>query len=353
MLRGALLGAGNIAQHGHLPAYLSSDLAENCRIVAAADLCDENLQRVAAAVPGLRTFRRVDQLLAEVRPDFVDICAPPYVHREFIELASGFGCHILCEKPLALTLQDAEAVRDCLQDVPLVFMPGHQYHYAPAWRAIADTIAAGEIGRPLYGSIVIERLQANDGNPHWHPSWRTSEALSGGGILMDHGAHLFYQLQSMFGRPRRIAATVETRRHFGYGVEDTACCHLEYDGALMRLDLTWAGVQRRTMHRYAGSLGEIVCDEGEVSIRTPDGVRSRRFDQGFSGNSSHAEWYRPLLLDFFNRIEGEDYGRGPLDEALATIECAAAAYDSARTGVPVDLPHPDSRLRTQDSVGQR
>ena len=286
----------------------------------------------------MRTFRCAEELLAEVRPDFVDICAPPYIHREFIERASGFGCHILCEKPLALTLGDAEAVRASLEGAPLVFMPGHQYHYAPAWRAVASTIAEGRIGRPLFGSIRIERLQANDGSPHWLPSWRTSEALSGGGIVMDHGTHLFYQLQSIFGRARRIAARIETLRHVGYGVEDTARCYLEFGAALVRLDLTWAGTQRRTSHRYVGSLGEVVCDEEQMSVRTADGVSTHRFDQGFSGNSSHAEWYEPLLLDFLARIEREDYDRAPLAEALATMQWATATYDAARSGLPVRLP---------------
>jgi predicted dehydrogenase len=339
MLRGALLGAGNIAQAGHLPAYLSPEVGERCRIVAAADLCEENLQRLRMSLPGLRTFRNARQLLADVRPDFVDICAPPYVHREFIELAVDFGCHILCEKPLALTLADAQAVQECLDGVPLVFVPGHQYHYAPAWRAVTETIASGRIGRPLLGSITIERLQANDGNPHWLPLWRTSESLSGGGILMDHGTHLFYQLSSIFGKPRRVTAQVETRRHVSYGVEDSASCLIEFGVTLVRLDLTWAGTRRRTTHRYVGSLGEILCDAQEVTVSTASGVTTTQFDQSFSGNSSHSEWYAPLLLDFLGRVASEDYDRAGLNEAVATMECAAAAYDAARTGCAVELPN--------------
>lgn len=338
MLRGALLGAGNIAQNGHLPSYLSDPcVSTSCRIVAAADLSQENLARIVRLVPGIATYRSAAELLACERPDFVDICAPPYAHRELIEHAAGYGCHILCEKPLSLTLADAVALSDCLQAAPIVFLPGHQYHYAPIWQAVTAAIRGGEIGTLRYGVISIQRQRANDGNPHWQPTWRTCEALSGGGILMDHGTHLFYQLRAICGRPRRIAAQVDTRLHIGYGVEDTASCYIEYEQALVRLNLTWAAPTRRTVHRYFGDAGILACDETGIRISRPTGCNSRGFATGFSSGSSHADWYAPLLRDFLSRIKRGDFDREPLAEAVDAIRCATAAYDSARLGLTVDL----------------
>lgn len=338
MLRGALLGSGNIAQQGHLPAYqISPEVMCRCAIVAAADLCDENLQQVRKLAPNITTFRQANELLDAIRPDFVDICAPPGAHRELIELAVRYGCHILCEKPLGTTLDDAEAIGRCVRETSLVFMPGHQYHYAPAWQAVSAAIRRGDIGTPRFAGVSIQRQRANDGNPFWRPMWRTHEALSGGGILMDHGTHLLYQLQSLFGEPRRVAACIGTRRHVGYDVEDTASCYIEYDQTLVRMNLTWAAARRRVVHRYFGPLGQILCDDEHVSILTAAGSRSQSFGQGFSSNSSHSSWYTPLLLDFLDRIERSDYERAPLDEAIATIRCATAAYDAARTGQLVQL----------------
>lgn len=338
MLRGAFLGAGNIAQHGHLPAYLNDpQIAERCAIVAAADLSRENLQQLVAHIPKLAIYERASDLLAEVRPDFVDICAPPHVHRDLIEQAAGYGCHILCEKPLGLTLADAEAVQSRLQNLPLVFVPGHQYHYAPIWQAVSGAIRRDAIGIPHLAEICIQRLRANDGNPHWRPAWRTKARLGGGGILMDHGAHLFYQLQSVFGRPQRVMARIESRRHFDYEVEDTAYCHLDFGVTQVYLDLSWAAACRLVTHRYVGPAGEILCNDDTLLIRTGRGEHVETFEQGFSSSSDHSIWYQPLLRDFFDRIERSDFDRAPLEEAISALHCAVAAYEAASSGRPVTV----------------
>src|SRR5947209_4281884 len=110
MLSGALIGAGNIARNGHLPAYLHHPaVASRLRIVAAADPCPENRAAVEALVPGLRTYAHADELLERETLDFVDICTPPFLHGVLAERALASGCHVLCEKPLATELDEALA----------------------------------------------------------------------------------------------------------------------------------------------------------------------------------------------------------------------------------------------------
>jgi predicted dehydrogenase len=349
-LRGALLGCGNIAQLGHLPAYgaISPD-GERCQVVAAADLEPENLGRVQQLVPGIRIYGQVQELLDEVRPDFVDICAPPNAPDELIEQAIAAGCHILCEKPLSSTVEGAIALGAAIRASKLVYMPGHHYHFAPAWQSIRAAIDQGAIGVPAFGSIRIERLRANDGNAHWNPVWRTSEAYSGGGILMDHGSHLFYQLRGLFGDPVSITARIETRRHWDYEVEDTACCYLDFGNTVIRASLTWAATQRRTAHRYLGSTGRIDCDEDAVTLTSRDNSEILFAGGGFSADSSHSTWYTPLISDFLGRIERTDLDRRPLEEAVATMRCISAAYQSAATGKTVQMSgdDPDALLMAQ------
>ena len=337
-LRGALLGCGNIAQLGHIPAYAAiSNGGSRCQLVAAADLEPENLERVRKIVPGIQTYGQVRELLEHQRPDFVDICAPPYAHEDLVEQAIEAGCHILCEKPLSVTVEGATSLAASIRASSLVYLPGHQYHFAPAWQSIRTAIERGAIGFPTYGCVRIERLRANDGSAHWNPVWRTSEVYSGGGILMDHGSHLFYQLRGLFGDPLSVSARIETRRHSDYGVEDTATCYLDFGKTVVRLSLTWAATQRRTYHRYLGNRGRLDCDEESVTLT--DGCDSEVLCSagGFSADSSHSAWYQPLLSDFLGRIERADLDRRPLDEAVATLRCISAAYESAATGRPVDI----------------
>jgi hypothetical protein len=100
----------------------------------------------------------------------------------------------------------------------------------------------------------------------------------------------------------------------------------------VRLNLTWAGAVRRTSHAYFGDSGIIRCGESSVELSGAWGRERRQLAGGFSADSSHAEWYEPLLLEFLSRIERHDLDRGPLEEAVATVRWTAAAYESARLG---------------------
>jgi len=335
VLRGALIGAGNIARGGHLPAYLCPELRDRLGIVAATDVCPENLAALAALLPGLRTYASTATLLQEERPDFVDICTPPYAHRDLIAQAVAAGCHTLCEKPLATDLEEALAIRTIVAGRGVVLMPCHQYHYAPQWLTLRALIAAGEIGAVHEAELVVERTGANAGAAGWRPLWRTRQELAGGGILVDHGAHLFYQLHALFGPPLRLTCRTACRLP-AYCVDDTAELDLHYAGGVARLRLTWAAAARRSTHRYRGERGEIVCDDDTILLRGARGERRIAFASGLSQGSAHSDWFAPLLADFADHIAALDCGLEALDEAVAVAAYISRAYQSAaRDGEPL------------------
>lgn len=332
MLRGALLGTGNIARLGHLPSYTDSpDVAERLSIVAAADPCPDNLAALSQALPHARLYRDAEALLAAERLDFVDICAPPFAHGRLIELAAERGCHILCEKPLATDLGVALDLRRRLAMKPLVVMPCHQYHYAPQWLTLRRALLSGEAGRIHTGVVTVQRVGANPGTPAWRPAWRTERMLAGGGILVDHGAHLFYQLMDVFGAPESVACVTE-QRLAQYEVDDTATVMLRFPHALVRLNLTWAARARYSGHRYFGEHGEVRCLDDRVELTGACGTRTIDFAAGLSHGSAHAEWFSPLLLEFAERVERGDYRLDRLDEAVAVATCITLAYRSAELG---------------------
>ena len=138
----------------------------------------------------------------------------------------------MCEKPIAANLADAEAIAAAVRAAGVVFVPCHQYHYSPQWQAVVRLLP--RIGRMHLVEYEVLRTEANPGNPNWSPAWRTDRALAGGGILFDHGAHIFYQLRSVLGEPapcRRPCAPCGTR---GYGVEDSAFVVLDFGDRLAR-----------------------------------------------------------------------------------------------------------------------
>lgn len=104
--RGGIVGFGFIAEKGHLPAYLRSDQLE---IVSVADVCPARREAAAKALPGARIYESGEALVRDGQRelDFVDITTPPYAHATVARAALEAGLHVMCEKPLAITAEDA------------------------------------------------------------------------------------------------------------------------------------------------------------------------------------------------------------------------------------------------------
>lgn len=351
-LRGALLGAGNIALRGHLPQWTGdAGLLEDVEIVAVADLSRTNLDAAAALLPGARLYEQAEELLAQESPDFVDVCTPPFTHRPLVELAAARGVGVLCEKPIAATLADAEAIATAVRAAGSVFVPCHQYHHSPQWQAVTRLLP--RLGRIHLVEYEVLRTEANPGNPNWSPDWRTDPALAGGGILFDHGAHILYQLRSVLGEPAAVHATVRNLCHAGYGVEDSAFVVLDFGDRLAEVRLTWAARRRAIRFQFVGEHGELVGDDQHVVVRAAT-TEEVSFTDGMSKNSSHSEWYAPLMKDFVRRVRQRDTSPGPLDEALYVARVIARAYESSAQGRALQLdpsgPAPATVGRTLSAV---
>lgn len=335
-LRGALLGTGNIALRGHVPQWSGDErLRDEVEIVAVADLSPANLGLARASFPGARTYSRVEDLLAREEIDFCDVCTPPSTHRPIVESAAARGLHLLCEKPLANTLSDAEVLATSVRSAGVVFQPCHQYHYSPQWMAVRELLP--RLGTIRLAEYDVRRLEANPGNPNWQPKWRTDRSLAGGGILVDHGAHILYQLMSVLGKPETVQATVRTLGHSDYEVEDTACVVLDFGRTLASIRLTWAARRREIRFRFSGEHGELVGDDQRIFLLTEHGDEEIHFSDGMSKDSAHSGWYSPLLRRFTERVRTREAGTEPLEEALMVTRLIARAYESSTEGrtIPV------------------
>ncbi|HEY7293945.1 MAG TPA: Gfo/Idh/MocA family oxidoreductase, partial [Dehalococcoidia bacterium] len=176
--------------------------------------------------------------------------------------------------------------------------------------------------------LVVERIGANAGTAGWRPQWRTEQSLAGGGILVDHGTHLFYQLHALFGSPQSLSCRTE-RRLPGYSVDDTAQIELHYASGVARLRLTWAGAARHSTHRYRGELGEIECVDDVIIVRSERGERCIGFAEPLSKGSAHSDWFVPLLAGFADRIARRDRRLDALEEAVTVAAYISHAYESA------------------------
>jgi uncharacterized protein (TIRG00374 family) len=343
-LRGALLGAGNIALHGHAPQWTGDeDLARGVEIVAVADLSPANREAARALFPAASIHARAEDALDKEALDFCDICTPPFTHRALVERAASRGVHVLCEKPLAPTVEDTEQIARAVRAGRVVFQPCHQYRHSPQWEAVARLLP--RLGRVYFVEYEVQRTQAGEGNPNWSPGWRTDHNFAGGGILVDHGAHIFYQLRAILGEPETVQATVRTLQHRSYRVEDTALVLLDFGGCLAQVSLTWAARRRGIRFRFVGERGEMVGDEQSLRVHA-ETSEDIHFAGGMSRDSNHSEWYAPLFRQFAERVRTRDRSPAPLDEAIYVTRLITRAYESSREGraLPVAVPEPATEV---------
>ena len=315
-LRAAFIGYGNIAPD-HADGYEGTGLA---RLVAVSDISPRAIAAALDRRGYLRGYRDYRQMLDEVRPDVVSICTWPQHHAEAVEAATAAGVKgILCEKPLALQLADIERMRTACAGRGVKLAGGHQYRFHPTYMAALAIVRSGELGTISKATGSIKSTLANN------------------------GPHLIDTVRFLLGDPRaqRVECRCRRDRHeFNRGVpaEDEAQGVVEFeDGVRFELasgDLavSFFGI---TVEGSRGKL-EVSPDSLHVNgvardVPSPDGYRNQQFGQ-------FVRWIKGKLAAYPADFEA----------STRTAELVLALYESARLGVPVELP-----LQNQgDVIGQ-
>src|SRR6266403_1573124 len=204
MLRGAIIGLGNVAIEGHLPGWARRDDVE---IVALSDTEGARRQPAEARLPAARWYDSVEDLLAHEPLDFVDICTPPASHALLVCRALERGLHVLCEKPLVVAPDDLTRVARLAEETRRVVHTVHNWHHAPIIKRSVELVQQGTIGpvtRVTWQTLRTKAAAASNANA---VNWRLDPALGGGGVLTDHGWHVFYLLRNrLAGSPTSVSA---------------------------------------------------------------------------------------------------------------------------------------------------
>lgn len=329
--RGAVIGLGGVARGSHIPGFTYDAATRNrLEIVATVDAAPN-----VVPLEGVPQLASRDLLRTIPDVDFVDICTPTSSHLDLTLWALEQGYHVLCEKPVALTVAESRRIADASRAANRVVMPCHQYRYNPVWTQLRKWLAEGAIGRWHLAELHVYRLMADRGASTDDTPWRGLRANAGGGILLDHGTHLIYQLLDAAGVPPRVRAWTGLLRHRDYDVEDSAHLLFEYPERLGVMFLTWAARHRETHVRFIGDAGSIDWIGGELRLEREGKVESFDFSAQLD-KSAYPAWFAGLFNAFADAIDGNE-----LEPSLADIGNVAAvleaAYESARSGKVQDI----------------
>jgi predicted dehydrogenase len=320
--------------HMHADAYLAAlQTLPGVRLIGVADE-DHGRAHAAVAGTGVPVYASYEALLAE-QPQAVVVCSENSKHRPLVELAAAHGAHVLCEKPLATTLADAEAMIAACREAGVILMTAFPMRFSAPLVEVKARLDAGDFGEVFCFNGV------NQGElPSKHRAWFVDPELAGGGALIDHTVHLLDIMRWYTGR-EPVEVYAQTNRIFHHDeveVETGALVLLTFDdGTFATIDASWS---RPPYWPAWGGLGfEMVTARGAVLVDAfKQNLTVYAHDLGrpvwtYWGSDANA-----AMLDEFLAAVRE--GRPPAVtglDGLAAVRVALAAAESARTGQPVKL----------------
>lgn len=326
-VRIGLIGAGGIA-NAHLAGYAA--IPDRARVTAIADAVPETLARRAEET-GARAYADFTELVHDPEVDAVDICLPHHLHKAAIVAAAKAGKHILCEKPLCLTADEAAEVRAAVEAAGVTLMCAHNQLFMPAVAKAKEVIDSGVLG-DVYEVRTTDSFH-NDFDPE-SMGWRAHAATSGGGELIDTGYHPTYLLMHLAGgRPVSAFAMMSTHRLTFMEGEDSAQVLVRFDnGSVGQLVTSWAYDAAPGTDRFS-----VVGEKGALSS---DGTTLRVQVRGEEEQVVEHESVNTFAAEIADFVDCLATGRRPLNtevEGIAVLGIILAAYESARTGAAADV----------------
>ena len=340
----AVVGSGGIARRRTIPEGFVG--AEGARLVGVFDV-DRETNRAVAKQFGVAAYRSLrGALAAEV--DAVYLATPAHLHARQAVACAKAGKHVLCEKPLGLTVRDARRMAEAFRAAGVTLGTAFMMRLSAQHRAARDMIARGDLGTPVYG-----RAQLSCWYPPIEKAWRQDPALGGGGSLIDMGGHCIDLLEMFFGDVTAVTCRTANRAH-SYPVEDTAVVMLEFaGGGFGTVDSCFCIPDASSLNRLEiyGSRGSILA-EGTIGqnpagrmtafVAAPDGgydaAQARTESGGLVIDPPAVNTYRAEIEEFSAAVLA---GREPEVSARLGVrsqEVLAACYRSARTGRRVPVP---------------
>jgi predicted dehydrogenase len=310
----ALIGCGRISQT-HLEAIAS---IPECSLKGVADVREQAVKSVADKY-GCKAYTDYHQLFDENKVDAVVICTPPDTHAQIATLFLENGVHVLCEKPLALTSEDARLMVDKAEEKGSLLMMASKFRY------VEDLIKAkGVVDSGILGDIVLfENVFCS--KVDMHDRWNSDKHIAGGGVLIDNGCHSVDIARYLLGPITRVQAE-EGKKVQKLGVEDTARLYFRTASDTMgAVDLSWS------LYKERESYIDLFGTEGVLSIgwncskyRQSEKLDWVVFGKGYDKFSC----FKKQLVNFVGCIKGRDLPVITATDSLESVKVIEAAYKS-------------------------
>ncbi|GIN69934.1 oxidoreductase [Bacillus sp. J14TS2] len=331
-LKVGVVGCGSIAKFRHLPEYAMNDQVE---IVAVCDIVEERANKMAGEYGG-QAFTNYEEMLSEVELDIVSVCTPNYLHAPVSIAALEAGNHVLCEKPMATSEQEALDMIQAAEKNGKKLMIGHNQRFVASHEKARELIANGEVGkiysfRTAFGHPGPEGWSI-DGKDSWF--FRKEEAFIG--AMGDLGVHKTDLMRYVLGEEFvEVGSFVESGAKEDSTVDDNAVCILKSEtGIIGTLAASWAyGKEDNATIIYGEKAVLRLEDDPEHSLIVHHvGGETENFDLGkIQSNEEGGQSSTKVIDHFVNSIVKDTEPPVNGEEGMKSLKVVLAALESSET----------------------
>ncbi len=335
ILRAAVIGAGQIAQRGHLPGYVQA----GAELAALCDNAHPDLEAVAARFQVQRTCRDWQVMLSEGGFDVVSICTPPYLHGDMAVEALRRGYHVLVEKPMAVSLAECDRMIDSARQSGTLLMVSHNQRFIAAHQLAKAMLDAGDVGTPY----LVHGVFGHSGPEVWSPTqtWYFQPDRAGRGVIAALGYHKFDVIRWLTGQSLVQVSAFSQTFEKATSLEDSAVFAFQLSGGMLgTMQVSWV-----FRPDWENSL-TVRCERGVIQIPTEaaDPVRVRRVDKlGRAVESAHvcktpdpSGWFGAVQA-FVTAVQTGAPSPVPGTEGKAALAAVLAAAEAIEQHKIVDL----------------
>lgn len=299
-------------------------------------LCNRTIERAerrrSQFAPQARVYGELGTMLEREQLDFIDILTTPALHRRHCLMAKEAGLHIICQKPLCDTLDDARELVHEMASYSRLFAVHENHRYRPWFQAVREHLRSGFFGQPSL--LLLEQLNATEPGEAYKKEVET-------GVLLEHGSHLVDMMRSLLGEPTRVYARTH---HLNPVVRGESLVHAVYEYAETTavIQVAWkAAALTQGALLLTGDAGE-AWYEGTMTRGD-----TARFRMSKGNTVVHDETRCPYddYVESFYLLERECVaamlGRTQVTqtgvEHLKSLACVVAAYESAARGAVLEI----------------
>jgi predicted dehydrogenase len=349
-IKWGVIGSGGIARRRTIPEGIMK--ADNAELAAVYDINQEVNSEVAKQF-GARSAFSIDDLL-ESDIEAVYVASPVNMHFEHVLACAKAVKHVLCEKPLGMSVAEAKKMISTCRESNILLGVGLMMRFNSRHLEAKKIIDQGLLGKPVYA-----RAQLSCWYPPIEGAWRQDPSKGGGGSLMDMGSHCLDLLEMFFGKVKKVSCFISNNVH-DYASEDSAVVSVAFEnGAIGTVDSCFCipDDSSRNMLELYGSKGSIIANgtigQGASGVMTAflqvdalsyDAVQMRSDGGGIAVNPEPVNTYLAEIEEFSRAILEN---REPLSSSLHGLrsqEILEACYKSATTGTIVNVNNSGNKL---------